>query len=134
MKRKNGVLISAMTLAACICSTLGYCNERKASTEVEIVACDKISPSSEVRIEENSFAPQSVTIPAGGAVKWINVSEFSVHTVTSGNPGETDAGSRFDSGLIGIGKSVCLRFRNVGEYPYYCLPHPEMKDALVIVK
>lgn len=60
----------------------------------------------EVRVFNESFNPRQETIPAGGTVRWVNYlrgAPENRRTVTSGSPGDEDAGERFDISLEGFG-------------------------------
>lgn len=100
----------------------------------EIVECSGITPSADVVMQNISFNPSSVTISAGQIVRWTNNDSVS-HTVTSGTPGDANAGKDFDTGLIGNGVSKCIKFNTIGTHTYFCRPHSAtMRDAKVIVQ
>ncbi|MFQ5807702.1 MAG: plastocyanin/azurin family copper-binding protein [Phycisphaerae bacterium] len=89
----------------------------------------------EVRMEGIAFVPKEVTIRQGGRVRWSNFDAV-FHTVTSGNPGDADAGAIWASGLLRSGESFERQFDEVGEFIYFCEVHPfvaAMRDAKVIV-
>lgn len=100
----------------------------------QIVDCAGVSPSADIIMQNIAFNPSSVTISAGGVVRWTNNDNVS-HTVTSGSPGDANAGKDFDSGLIGNGVSKCIKFNRPGTYTYFCRPHSaSMRDAEVVVQ
>lgn len=74
----------------------------------------------EVQMASQSFTPSSIEVEVGTTVTWVNESSV-VHTVTSGTNGEHDG--EFDSGNVGPGEEYSYQFDEVGEYPYYCIPH-----------
>jgi plastocyanin len=81
-----------------------------------------------------TFAPQSVTIQAGQSVRWFN-NDITFHTVTSGNPGDPNAGSLFDSGNILPNQSFEHTFNDKGTFVYFCRVHSTMMfGATVIVQ
>ena len=81
-----------------------------------------------------TFAPQSVTIQAGQTVRWFN-NDNTFHTVTSGNPGDANAGSLFDSGNILPNLSFERTFNDKGTFVYFCRVHSAMMfGATVIVQ
>lgn len=99
----------------------------------EIVECSGITPSAAVVMQNIACNPSTVTISAGQVVRWTNNDSVS-HTVTSGTPGDANAGKDFDIGLIGNGVSKCIKFNAQGTYTYFCRPHSAtMRDAQVIV-
>lgn len=88
----------------------------------------------DVLMRNFAFVPAIVQIPVGESVRWTNLDVFSNHTVTSGNPNDADAGSIFDSGLLGANQSFTFQFNEPGQFRYFCRVHPTlMVNALVIV-
>jgi plastocyanin len=74
----------------------------------------------------NSFSPNPVEVTAGETVTWIN-DDTGRHTVTSKD-------GVFDSGMMGRGQSFGYTFDKVGEYPYFCDPHPNMVGTVVVTE
>jgi plastocyanin len=68
-----------------------------------------------VVVQNTSFSPQTLTVPAGATVTWTNADQVA-HTVTA------DDGS-FDSGFFADGQTVSQIFATPGTYAYYCIPH-----------
>lgn len=91
----------------------------------------------EVRAEGIAFVPKEVTIRVGESVRWTNTEPLAIlHTTTSGNPGDADAGVLWDSDTLRQGESFTHRFDEVGDFVYFCEFHPTvpaMRDARVIV-
>ncbi|MDH3754229.1 MAG: hypothetical protein OEU32_10195 [Acidimicrobiia bacterium] len=52
------------------------------------------------------------------------------HTVTSGSA--LDPTSDFDSGVLGTGQTFELSFDQAGEYPLFCVLHPEMQTTVSV--
>ncbi|MGI9604163.1 MAG: cupredoxin domain-containing protein [Acidimicrobiales bacterium] len=52
------------------------------------------------------------------------------HTVTSGSA--LDPTSDFDSGVLGTGQSFELSFDEAGEYPLFCVLHPDMQATVTV--
>jgi plastocyanin len=104
-----------------------------------IAGCAPVVPpgDNEVILRNNRFTPSQITIKAGESVRWRN-EDTDVHTVTSGDPEDADAGRVFrlpESGLLQPGESETLTFDEPGEFVYFCEIHPEdMRDATVIVE
>ncbi|HQE45117.1 MAG TPA: plastocyanin/azurin family copper-binding protein [Phycisphaerae bacterium] len=100
--------------------------------------CPGTSPGGDVEnlvtIENFIYTPSPLTIERGQAVRWINL-DISVHTVTSGHPGDPDAGSLFDSGAMHRNDTFEHTFNQTGTFVYFCRPHSQtMRDAVVIVQ
>jgi plastocyanin len=71
--------------------------------------------SKQVTIRDDSFGPQSSSVPVGSSVRWINRGRSS-HTVTS------DSG-KFNSASLSPGRSFELTFARAGDYFYHCEFH-----------
>ncbi len=81
-----------------------------------------------------AFEPMEITIQAGESVTWTN-QDLVPHTATSGNPGDADLGSIFQSALLSQGGTFSHTFNDAGEFVYFCEVHPGMmRDAKVIVQ
>jgi plastocyanin len=90
----------------------------------------------DVSMQGLAFIPKNVTINQGESVRWTNdeSSSFIDHTVTSGNPGDADAGAIFNSGVLRPGESFTFTFDTPGTYVYFCQIHAlVMRDATVTV-
>jgi plastocyanin len=74
-----------------------------------------------VVMQATSYAPQLLTVKRGDTVVWINKDPFP-HTVT--------ATRGFDSKSIAADASWKYRATEVGEFPYTCTFHPNMKGTL----
>lgn len=97
------------------------------------VDCGRVSVDQEVAIVDFGFEPKAASIPTDGVVRWTNRGGM-VHTVTSGDPGDEDAGALFDSGSLRPGESFCLELTGSGTTDYFCRPHPStMRDATLTV-
>lgn len=81
-----------------------------------------------------AFAPDEVTIVAGGTVEWTNKGGF--HTVTSSDSREDGmrrANGVFDEVLSGDGATVSWTITEPGTYYYFCQPHSNVGMAGTIV-
>ncbi len=101
--------------------------------EVEIVAGSANAG------ENKSYNPKEVTIAVGTTVEWEN-KDSAGHTVTSGNPGDSDFGALFDSTkdpagfLVKPGGSWKHTFDKAGKFPYFCEVHPWMLGKVTVSK
>jgi plastocyanin len=76
--------------------------------------------------ENNQFyVPETITILKDEKVKWIN-EDNTLHTVTSGLPGESNLGSAFDSNFLAAGETFEHLFQTKGLFKYFCTLHPDM--------
>jgi YVTN family beta-propeller protein len=87
----------------------------------------------EIRAKDDfSFAPRTVTVPAGTVVRWANPGAIP-HTVTSGASSRAadSPGALFD-GALRSGATFERRFDTPGEFPYFCRFHEGMGMAGVV--
>ena len=84
------------------------------------------SPASEVKIDNFSFTPPVLTIPAGTTVTWINRDDIP-HTVVS-----TDDAKTFKSKALDTDEKFSFTFAKPGTYPYFCSIHPKMTAKVVV--
>jgi plastocyanin len=78
----------------------------------------------EVRIDNFSFGPTEVTVPAGTTVTWTNHDDIP-HTVVS-----TD--KVFKSKVLDTDEKFSFTFSTAGTYPYFCSIHPKMTGKVVV--
>jgi plastocyanin len=78
----------------------------------------------EVRIDNFSFAPQTLTVTVGTTVTWTNHDDIP-HTVVS-----TDG--VFKSKVRDTDETFSYMFDKAGTYPYYCSIHPKMTGQVVV--
>jgi plastocyanin len=79
-----------------------------------------------------------VEVNVGDTVTWRNLDNAVTHTVTSGAPGDVDAGSLFDKsfrGSLSNPPTISYTFDTAGTFPYFCRPHGVsmgMKSSIVV--
>ena len=78
----------------------------------------------EVKIDNFSFGPQTVTVPVGTTVTWTNSDDIP-HTSVS-----TDG--VFKSKVLDTDEQFSYTFTKAGTYPYYCTIHPKMTGKVVV--
>ncbi len=76
------------------------------------------------------YSPSTITIPAGSTVTWNN-DDDTLHTVTSGLPGEP-SGKDFDSGYLAAGSLFQHTFNTAGSFDYWCTLHPHMTGKVMV--
>ncbi|MGA8763089.1 MAG: cupredoxin family copper-binding protein [Candidatus Sulfotelmatobacter sp.] len=90
-----------------------------------VTAADQPSAANaEVKIDNFSFGPQTVTVPVGATVTWTNRDDIP-HTVVS-----TDG--VFKSKVRDTEEQFSYTFTKAGTYPYYCSVHPKMTGTVVV--
>jgi plastocyanin len=78
----------------------------------------------EVKIDNFSFGPQTLTVSAGTTVVWTNSDDIP-HTVVS-----TDG--VFKSKVRDTDEKFSYTFTKAGTYPYFCSVHPKMTGKVVV--
>ena len=84
---------------------------------------NKSSPN-EVRVDNFSFAPETLTVPVNSTVTWVNKDD--VPHVIASNDG------LFKSKGLDTDDKYSYTFTKAGTYPYYCSIHPKMVGKIVV--
>ncbi len=86
-----------------------------------------------VMIKNFEFVPQTVTIAAGGTLRWINA-DVANHQISSGvvEGDRPRPDGRVSSPLLFRGDEFTAPFTAPGEYPYYCGIHPFMRGTIIV--
>ena len=79
---------------------------------------------SAVTISGFAFGPQSISVPVGSTVTWMN-QDSTAHTVTA------DDGS-FDSGPLAQAATFSRTFDAPGTFTYHCAIHSSMTGTIVV--
>lgn len=82
--------------------------------------------SAQVTIDNFTFAPASITIPAGTTVTWTNRDDIP-HTVVS-----ADDPRAFKSKALDTGDTFSFTFSKPGTYSYFCSIHPKMTAKIIV--
>jgi plastocyanin len=93
-----------------------------------------IIPGAAQRDSINHYYPPAINVPVGTTIAWVNNDYGQPHTVTSGAPNASDAGSIFNSGILPPTTNAFFQytFENSGDYVYHCTIHP-WRQAIVSV-
>jgi len=90
-----------------------------------VTAADQpAAANAEVKIDNFSFGPQTVTVPVGAMVTWVNRDDIP-HTVVS-----TDG--VFKSKVRDTDETFSYTFTKAGTYPYFCSVHAKMTGKVVV--
>jgi plastocyanin len=81
--------------------------------------------SAAVKIDNFSFTPSTITVPAGTEVRWTNRDDIP-HTVVADD-------NSFKSKALDTDQEFAFTFTKPGTYKYFCSLHPRM-TATVTVK
>jgi plastocyanin len=81
-----------------------------------------------VAIRNFAFVPDSITVPTGATVTWVNCEDVGQepHTTTSDTLGV------WDSPELSSGGRFSRRFVTAGAFPYHCTPHDFMQAKIVV--
>ncbi len=77
-----------------------------------------------VKIDNFSFTPTSLTVPAGTTVTWVNRDDVP-HTVVSTE-------KKFKSPTLDTDEQFSYKFTEPGAYEYFCSIHPKMTGKIVV--
>jgi plastocyanin len=80
----------------------------------------------EVKIDNFSFGPATLTVAAGTTVTWTNRDDIP-HTVVS-----TDDPKAFRSKVLDTDEKFSYTFSKAGTFPYFCSVHPKMTGMVVV--
>lgn len=78
----------------------------------------------EIDIRQFSFEGDTVRVPAGAAVRWVNRDPVAHNTAAED--------LTWSSPLIGPGETYTTRLTEPGVYPYFCPLHPFMRSVIVV--
>jgi len=78
----------------------------------------------EVKIDNFSFGPGTLTVPVGTTVTWTNRDDIP-HTVVSTE-------GAFKSKVLDTDEKFAYTFSKVGTYPYFCSIHPKMTGKVIV--
>lgn len=81
--------------------------------------------SAEVKIDNFTFAPGTITVTKGTTVKWTNHDDIP-HTVVS------DDKTTFKSKALDTDDKFSYTFDKPGTYSYFCSIHPKMTAKVVV--
>jgi plastocyanin len=119
MKRIKLIFGSAAILATALALAAGTRPNLAASPG------EKPASAATVKIDNFSFGPATITIPAGTTVTWTNNDDVP-HVVTS------DDNKMFKSRALDTDDHFSFTFTNPGTYNYYCAIHPKMTAKIVV--
>ena len=90
-----------------------------------MASSDKASTATaEVKIDNFSFGPQTITVPVGATVIWTNHDDIP-HTSVSTE-------GVFKSKVMDTDEKFFFTFTKAGTYPYFCSIHPKMTGQVVV--
>lgn len=115
---KNKLWIFAVTVLA-IALSVGHGSRAYAAP-----ADGNATSEATVKIDNFSFSPATITIPAGTTVRWTNADDIP-HTVVSDD-------KSFKSKALDTDDQFTFTFTKPGTYSYFCGLHPKMTAKVVV--
>jgi plastocyanin len=85
---------------------------------------EKASAEAAIKIDNFSFTPAMVTVPAGTTVRWTNRDDIP-HNVVSDD-------KSFKSKAMDTDENFSYTFSKPGTYSYFCSIHPKMTGKIVV--
>ncbi len=82
-------------------------------------------PSSTISIDNFTFAPATLTVKAGGSVRWVNRDDIP-HAIASAT------GAFTKSNALDTDDTFSFTFTTPGTYKYFCYLHPQMVGSIVV--
>jgi plastocyanin len=82
------------------------------------------APPMEVKVDNFSFTPETLTVPLNTTVTWINLDDVP-HVIASNN-------GLFKSKGLDTDDKYSFTFTQAGTYAYYCGIHPKMTGKIVV--
>ena len=79
----------------------------------------------QIKIDNFSFAPPTLTVPAGATVTWVNQDDVPHNIVSS-------EGKTLKSPVMDTDEKFSYTFTKPGTYPYYCGIHPKMTAKVIV--
>jgi plastocyanin len=116
---RNACIAAALAILAAAAVLPAAAAQAAATQAAEAQAAE-----TEVKIDNFTFAPQSITVKAGTTVTWSNDDDIP-HTVASKT-------KLFKSKALDTGDKFSFTFTTPGAYEYFCSLHPHMTATIVV--
>ena len=87
-------------------------------------AQSRAAAATDVKIDNFSFTPPSITVPVGATVVWANADDIP-HTIVS-----TD--KAFKSKVLDTDEKYSFTFTTAGTFTYFCSIHPKMTGKVIV--
>ena len=117
MIRKSVCIVSLFAMVIVATLLLSAASPGSAATAAQ-------PASAEVKVDNFSFGPATLTVPVGTTVTWTNRDDIP-HTIVS-----TD--KVFKSKVLDTDEKFSFTFAKPGTYPYFCSIHPKMTGSVVV--
>ena len=118
---RRSVFIASLA-AALVLGMGAFGTGRKGS----VTRAQQKASSMEVKVDNFSFGPATLTVPVGTEVTWTNRDDIP-HTIVS-----TDDPKAFKSKVLDTDEKFSFAFTKPGTYPYFCSIHPKMTGTVIV--
>ena len=112
--------IPIVVMCAALIASLGWLRTTRAHA---FAGSSKDAPV-EVKIDNYSFAPETITVATGTTVTWVNQDDVP-HTVKSND-------GTFKSKALDTDDKYTVTFDKPGTFDYFCSIHPRMTARIVV--
>ena len=79
----------------------------------------------QIKIDNFSFGPSTLTVPVGATVTWTNQDDVPHNVVST-------EGKTLKSPVLDTDQKFSYTFTQAGTYPYYCAIHPKMTGKVIV--
>jgi plastocyanin len=121
MRRRVFIRVLAVPIVAPI---LGVVLLLAGASSLNVSAQQATAATAQVKIDNFSFEPATITIAPGTTVTWTNRDDIP-HTVVSDD-------KVFKSKALDTDEQFSFTFSKPGTYPYFCSIHPKMTGKVVV--
>src|ERR1700722_2176296 len=122
MKIRRGVFVSSFLRAVALAGALLLAGP----LESKVHAQQPGPTAAEVKVDNFSFSPATLTVAVGTTVTWTNQDDIP-HTVVS-----TDDPRAFRSKVLDTDEKFTYTFTKAGSFAYFCSIHPKMTGTVVV--
>ena len=120
------ILVLGISIALCGCtSSVPTISATPTTTPIQLTSGPTVT------IQNFAFSPDSITVPKGTTVTWVNQDTVN-HQIINDAQGTVAQGALFTSGSLQKGAGYSFRFDSPGTYPYHCNIHPSMKATVIV--
>src|SRR5713226_1488055 len=116
------LIVGPVFLGVAACAMPGQAPQHNSSAVA--VASDGKPGAPAVTIDNFSFSPAALTIPAGTTVVWTNHDDIP-HNVM-------ERGQKFKSKALDTDDTFSYTFAEAGTYEYFCGLHPKMVGKIIV--
>jgi plastocyanin len=122
MKIRRGVFVSSFLTAVALAGALLLAGPLDSTVHAQQPA----PTAAEVKVDNFSFSPATLTVAVGTTVTWTNQDDIP-HTVVS-----TDDPRVFRSKVLDTDEKFTYTFTKAGSFAYFCSIHPKMTGTVVV--